>query len=403
MTEPRAAVPHAEILAAAVDAAEESGFLPRGGVYGTLTMPDPVSGACCDGSAVKGPQYCTCWTPRFDLEQQPPVEGEPGTRTAMCADCAYRPGSPERQGDERYNGDPEFLDRIVVTGEMFFCHAGIRQAVKLVHPSGAEVDLLALAPGDYRPPIADGIPYKADGSPGDLCAGWAARRAKFLMTTSPLKRTGGTDHPSAPPVPESVPGAFPPAPGADSGKVEHPQAPSRATAAAAWLGGRGTPSRTVIREGTAAPGSGMPGAAQSPEGGASEHAPASPSGSTARTWTMELPAGLGLLSLNGREHWAARNRAAQALKKAAWAMTVSAKVPRLERIGVRVLYDPPDRRRRDHDNLAATLKPLIDGIVAAGVVGDDDTGHVAPPRCEITGTVYPRGRLRIVITEAGAA
>jgi hypothetical protein len=133
MTEPRAAVPHAEILAAAVDAAEESGFLPRGGVYGTLTMPDPVSGACCDGSAVKGPQYCTCWTPRFDLEQQPPVEGEPGTRTAMCADCAYRPGSPERQGDERYNGDPEFLDRIVVTGEMFFCHAGIRQAVKLVH------------------------------------------------------------------------------------------------------------------------------------------------------------------------------------------------------------------------------------------------------------------------------
>jgi hypothetical protein len=270
MTEPRAAVPHAEILAAAVDAAEESGFLPRGGVYGTLTMPDPVSGACCDGSAVKGPQYCTCWTPRFDLEQQPPVEGEPGTRTAMCADCAYRPGSPERQGDERYNGDPEFLDRIVVTGEMFFCHAGIRQAVKLVHPSGAEVDLLALAPGDYRPPIADGIPYKADGSPGDLCAGWAARRAKFLMTTSPLKRTGGTDHPSAPPVPESVPGAFPPAPGADSGKVEHPQAPSRATAAAAWLGGRGTPSRTVIREGTAAPGSGMPGAARTspsePEG-----------------------------------------------------------------------------------------------------------------------------------------
>lgn len=167
---------HADILAAAIDYAEQAGMLPCGGVYGDIVMPDPVNGACCDGSAVKGPQYCLCWEPRFDLEQQPVTEGEPGCRDAMCSDCAFKPGSPERQGDKRYNGDPEFLDRIVMTGEPFFCHAGIRQAVKLVHPSGAEVDLLAAAPGDYRPPIENGVPYKADGSPGELCAGWAARR-----------------------------------------------------------------------------------------------------------------------------------------------------------------------------------------------------------------------------------
>jgi len=167
----------ATVLAAAIDAAEEAGVLPHGGVYGTLAMPDPVDGICCEGSAVKGPQYCTCWTPSFDLEQADPEPGEPGTRGAMCGDCAFKPGSPERQGDERYNGDAEFLDRIVVTGERFFCHVGIRRAVKLVHPSGAEVEV---PPGDYRPPIIDGLPYKADGSPGDLCAGWAARRRAHL-------------------------------------------------------------------------------------------------------------------------------------------------------------------------------------------------------------------------------
>jgi hypothetical protein len=164
-------------LAAAIDAAEIAGILPHGGVYGTLVMPDPACGACCDGSAVKGPQYCTCWTPSFDLAQADPETGAPGARDAMCSDCAFKPGSPERRGDERYNGDAEFLDRIVETGERFFCHVGIRRAVKLVHPSGAEVEV---PPGDYRPPIIDGVPYKADGSPGELCAGWAARRAKHL-------------------------------------------------------------------------------------------------------------------------------------------------------------------------------------------------------------------------------
>ena len=141
-------------------------------------MPDPAFGACCDGSASMGPQYCTCWAPDFDLEQQAVRPGERGQRDAPCSDCAYRAGSPERSGDERYNGDAEFLDRIVETGEPFHCHVGIRRAVKLVHPSGAEVEL---HPGDYRPPVAAGVPYKADGSPGELCAGWAARRLKFVQ------------------------------------------------------------------------------------------------------------------------------------------------------------------------------------------------------------------------------
>jgi hypothetical protein len=167
----------AATVAAAIDAAEAAGLLPCGGAWGQLVMPDPSGGTCCTGCVVKGPQYCTCWEVAFDLEQQPERPGEPGRRAALCHDCAYRPGSPERQGDERFNGDEEFLDRIAAAGEEFWCHQGIRQAARLVHPSGAEVSLPG---GDYRPPIARGVPYKADGSPGDLCAGWAARRRAHL-------------------------------------------------------------------------------------------------------------------------------------------------------------------------------------------------------------------------------
>lgn len=102
------------------------------------------------------------------------------------------------------------------------------------------------------------------------------------MTPSFSRRTGGEDHPSAPSVPESVPGPNPPVSGAESGQLEPPPArvsPAALAAVSGTSGGQGNPSRSTGREGTAAPGTRMPGAAQSPEGEASEHAPASPSGS----------------------------------------------------------------------------------------------------------------------------
>jgi hypothetical protein len=45
---------------------------------------------------------------------------------------------------------------------------------------------------------------------------------------------------------------------------------------------------------------------------------------------VELPAGLKVLSLNDRHHWAERARRAAALKKAAWAMALKVKIPPLE-------------------------------------------------------------------------
>ena len=140
-----------------------------------------TDGTCCYGAAVYGPSRCTCWTPVYDLHQQPADEHllgllaagvQPNTRSLMCAGCAYRPGSPERAGDPRHVGDADELERIAVQSR-FWCHQGIRRVTKWVHPSGAE------APGHpaaYEPVTVALVPLRADGTPAELCAGWAARR-----------------------------------------------------------------------------------------------------------------------------------------------------------------------------------------------------------------------------------
>jgi hypothetical protein len=83
-------------------------------------------------------------------------------------------------------------------------------------------------------------------------------------------------------------------------------------------------------------------------------------------------------------------------------------VPRLERIRVTVLYDPPpDGRHRDADNLAPTGKALLDGVALAvlpsygrrRIVPGDDSRHVARVSFEIGPEPFPRGRLRMIITE----
>lgn len=122
----------------------------------------------------------------------------------------------------------------------------------------------------------------------------------------------------------------------------------------------------------------------------------------ARSWEVALPPGLELLSLNGREHWAERARTFKSLKTAAWAMLLNARLPRLERVTVRVVYDPPDRRPRDPDNLAATVKPLVDAIVAAKILPNDTSEHVLWAHAEISAEVRRPSRLRMIITEVPA-
>lgn len=153
-------------------------FFCGGSQHPALDMPEVDGGSCCYGAAMNGPQGCTCWRPVYDLEQQPLQDGLmplPPVPVRLCATCAYRPGSPERTGTGGYEGDQVLLDELVATGSPFFCHQGVRRTLRLRHPAGVEVDG---HPGDYDPPIAAGFPWKADGTPADVCAGWLLLAAK---------------------------------------------------------------------------------------------------------------------------------------------------------------------------------------------------------------------------------
>jgi hypothetical protein len=147
-------------------------------------LPDAGEGPCCYGAAVYGPGRCTCWREVYDQEQQPLKVRLPAQRRRMCADCAFRPGSPERNGNGRYeHSGPDDLGDLVYSGKPFACHQGMRRVVKLVHePTGIEH---VLEVDDYAPPTHGSRAWKANGSPADLCAGLRAERMALGLPVQP--------------------------------------------------------------------------------------------------------------------------------------------------------------------------------------------------------------------------
>ena len=74
-------------------------------------------------------------------------------------------------------------------------------------------------------------------------------------------------------------------------------------------------------------------------------------------------------------------------------------IPELERIEVRLVWFVNTRRRRDDENIVATLKPLCDGLVDAEVVPDDTREYMVKHMPEIR---YEKGctpRFEFTVTE----
>lgn len=163
--------------------------LPPGVIHmSTPTIPDAlmpeawkdddVYGYCCMGAAMRGAIYCTCWEEVYDLEQSEPVElvsqDQCVVRTSSCSDCAYRSDSPERS-DGGYV--EENLLALPDSGSVFWCHTGMRRLVAFVHPDGRRIDVPDKVEfHSYDPLRINNVPYKADGTPGEICGGWAARK-----------------------------------------------------------------------------------------------------------------------------------------------------------------------------------------------------------------------------------
>lgn len=82
------------------------------------------------------------------------------------------------------------------------------------------------------------------------------------------------------------------------------------------------------------------------------------------------------LSLNKNMHWGRKSRIVKALRHEAFTRAKFMRLPKSRRITVQLHYQPAQNRRRDEMNIVATSKPLIDGIVDAGIVPDDTPEYV---------------------------
>ena len=89
---------------------------------------------------------------------------------------------------------------------------------------------------------------------------------------------------------------------------------------------------------------------------------------------IELPFPPSSLNPNGRNHWAALAKAKRIYRAECQMLAVGArnktgfKSP--ERPNVTVIFHPPDKRRRDEDNMIAAFKAGRDGVADAISVDD---------------------------------
>lgn len=91
---------------------------------------------------------------------------------------------------------------------------------------------------------------------------------------------------------------------------------------------------------------------------------------------------------NGRWHYHARGKAARAYRavaclRALVAMGGTAKAPRWAAATIQATFYVKTERRRDADNLLASLKAAFDGLADAGVVQNDAGFTHLPVRVEI--------------------
>lgn len=116
-------------------------------------------------------------------------------------------------------------------------------------------------------------------------------------------------------------------------------------------------------------------------------------------WDLKLPWVKPPLSLNDREHWAPRAKKQKAVREASALLARQAGIPRLGTAKVRLVWLVSDRRRRDRENITATLKPAIDGLVDAGVVEDDCWWIVTESSCSIA--LVEKGREGVYLQVLG--
>jgi crossover junction endodeoxyribonuclease RusA len=100
------------------------------------------------------------------------------------------------------------------------------------------------------------------------------------------------------------------------------------------------------------------------------------------------------LSPNARVHWAKKAKVAKAYRlAAAWGAQGGFVPGDLNSASAAITFNPPDNRRRDLDNMLASIKSGLDGIAAA--IGVDDSKWALTIR---KGAVVKGGQVTVEVT-----
>ena len=117
---------------------------------------------------------------------------------------------------------------------------------------------------------------------------------------------------------------------------------------------------------------------------------------TARRLVITLSLPSRDLSPNGRPGWRAKAKAVKRCRQTAHLLALAARPGRpMQRARVTCRFFFTDRRRRDRDNLLASLKPAFDGLADARVIVND-AGMIHMPVELLVDRVRPRVEIEVV-------
>lgn len=82
------------------------------------------------------------------------------------------------------------------------------------------------------------------------------------------------------------------------------------------------------------------------------------------------------ISANDRDHWAERKRKKDSIRLLAMAAIRKAKLTPVDCCTITAQIGIPTAHRFDPDNAEPTVKAMVDALVHAGILADDDWRHV---------------------------
>ncbi len=110
------------------------------------------------------------------------------------------------------------------------------------------------------------------------------------------------------------------------------------------------------------------------------------------TLVLEPPAAL--INANDRLHHHAKAKLTKAWRNAGWDVSIGRR-DRFTSAHITVTIRFPTNHRRDVGNYYPTAKAIVDGLVDAGVLPDDNDTHVIGPDMR---REYPNGPIRVTVT-----